>query len=641
MGNRKRNVSGVVSALVTQHGTKHRRDILDGVAACARIWDFAREGMPAFRTFCLTQYVPPGKEKQQLLSRLDHLWREIRGSMMVIRKEARAGLDIADLPLTPAEQLLGSFTVGSHIQEDYRHFKIAHLAQLNFGTECRDVPTTRAAWAERRLGEMGRDYVPAALLAESSQTQAEVDAFVSNYNFYLDQIDFGNPKVTFPKGTRLSSHWGLRDYMMRLYHSPDGFAQQHAIMELMERVVDGKVPAIVLDDPSVRWDVAKGQVVQKGRKSRAQLHGPLRWAQFRKLFRITRKIDPYRSARNFIEEKFLDEREMPEPRVRKVLTDILGSREAQQVGKYLSGRLGRPLKPFDIYYKDFATDDRAPMIADDVAKRYPTRDALQAAIPKILRRLGFDRQHAGWIASKIRVDNGRSAGHAWSPSAMHDFQLLRVRVPKEGVGDMEFETFMHELGHCVEGVLSSYQMDYQCLWGVPNTALTEAFAFTFQGRTDDILGQIGRSVPHLTTIQRFWDAFEIALPALVEIDFFHWLYAHPQATAAQMQRAIRKIGDRLWDQYCARIFGKRSYGLPAVYSHILWCDLYLADYVLGYVAAYQLQQHVRGKRLGRDMPRMCAAGRVYPDEWMKNAVGSPISAKPLLQDTTAALKRIQ
>lgn len=632
-------IQKIVQQLVRQRRT-HRRDIQRGVQACARIWD-RKAGTPALLQFCERHYVPPGEARQRLLQRLDALYRTIHGSMTYIRKHTRAGLDIADGPLTPAEELLGAFTISSHLQEDYRRFQVAHLVQLNFGTEDLRPPTTREGWVERRLADWGREMIPARLTAHASTVMAEVDAFVSSYNLHLDRIDFGDPNVRFPEGTRCISHWGLRDYMMGLYDDPHGLAKQRAILELMRMVVDGEIPAEVLDNPAVRWSIPARTICQNGDRPRpARGHGPLRWAQFRKLFHALRACDPYTRYGNMIDTKFLEDREMPEPRVRKILTDILGSPVAAGVGRFLAQRLGRPLEPFDIYFKRFVAGTQKAPLGFDLAQRYPSASALQAAIPEILGRLGFDADRARAIGSKIRVDNGRGAGHAWSPGLPHDPQLLRVRVPAEGINEIEFGTYMHELGHCVEGVLSSYGLDYQSLWGIPNSALTEAFAFTFQDRSDEMLGRPRQADPLVMTLQRFWEAFEIAAPALVEMDFFHWLYQHPKATAVQMQQAIRTIGDRIWQRYHAKIFGPKSFGLPSVYSHMLWCDLYLADYPLGYVCAYQIRSFLRDKNLGEEMPRMCRVGRIYPDAWMQHAVGAPIDARPLLQDTAAALKAL-
>lgn len=629
----------VVTALVRQHGVAAREDVIRGVRACARVWDFRREGPKAFAAFCARHYVSPGPAKEALLRRLDELRGVISGNMMMIAKATRAGLDIADYPFTPAEEIFGAFTASSHLEEDYRRFHIAQLVQLNFGTDARDLPTTRIGWVARRLADWGREVIPARLKAEASRIHATVDAFVTGYNLYLDQIDFGDPAITFPAGTRLIAHWGLRDHMMELYHEPHGLKKQRAILDLMQRVVDGAIPAELLDKPETRWDLRRGTLTTHHHTRRARGHGPLRWAHFRRLFRALRKMDPYTRYGNMIDTKFLEDRELPEARVRKILTDILSADVAPRVGDYLVRRFGRPLEPFDMYYRNFSEDGVGkPSAATDVAARYPDTAALQRAIPGILVQLGFAADLAEWIGTKIRVDNGRSAGHAWSPGAPADLQLLRVRVPEGGMNEREFSTFMHELGHCVEGVLSSYRMDFRSLWGVPNSACTEAFAFTFQDRANQVLGCAQATAPEVVNLQRYWEAFEIAGPALVEIDFFHWLYAHPDASPLQMQRAIRAIADRTWARYHARIFGKNGYGLLAVYSHILWCDLYLADYPLGYVCAYQIRGHLRDKNLGEEMPRICAAGQVYPDVWMQQAVGSPIDAAPLLTDTAEALR---
>lgn len=636
------HVQKIITSLTKQHGAKHRADITSGVQACWRVWDVKRDGNAKdFSAFCHLQYVAPGKAKLALMKRLDELRNVIGGGMGAMMKVIRAGLDIADTPLTPAEQLIGSFTPSSHLQEDFRNFKLTQLVQLNFGTQDRSIPKTREGWVARRLSEWGVESIPPKMIAEASTIFAEVDTFVSSYNLHLDAIDFGDPDVTFPKGTCLVSHWGLRDYMMELYDVPHGLKKQRAILDLMRCVVDGDIPADILSNPQVRWHKAKGTLHEKGKPARkAKGHGPLRWEKFRKGYLAVKKMDPYTRYGNMIDNKFFGDREMEEARVVKVLTDILGSPVAKGIGKYLENKFERPLEPFDIYFKDFLAGTSKPKLRFDIAKKYGSAEALQKAIPSILLKFGFSKKDAQFIASKIRVDNGRSAGHAWSASTPYDLQLLRVRIPKEGIDENGFSTYMHELGHCVEGVLSKFYLDYKSLWGIPNTALTEAFAFTFQDRSDEVLGRKFTPNHDVKMLQRFWEAFEIAAPALVEIRLFHWLYKHPKATALQIHKQIRAIGDAVWTEYHEPIFGSDSYGLPAVYSHILWGDLYLADYVLGYVTAHQIRSFLKGKVLGKEMPRMCAPGCVYPDVWMKNAVGAPIDAKPLLRDVRAALGRV-
>lgn len=631
----------VIRALVKKHGARTKEDVRRGVERCARVWDFKRESEARFEEFCLQQYVPPGKARNQLLERLDEFHHHVTGNMGATAKVARAGIDIADRPLTAAERVLGAFSASSHLSEDFRRFKIAPLFQLNFGTEDLKPPRNRAGWAARRMGHVGKEVVPAELLARMTTVQSEADQFISAYNLHLDKIDFADRRARFPKNTVLVSHWGLRDYMTSLNGTKDALIKQRAILDLMERVVDGKIPAEVLNNPAARWDLSAEKVHLNGKSIPAKGHGPLRWEKFRDVWKINKEIDRYRTHGNVIDQKFKVERELPEEKVVGILTSVLSSPVAERVGCYIRDKLGRDLEPFDIYFKDFLTDGSSkPPLKFDVRKKYPTSSALNEAITDILVRLGWKKKRADWIRSRIRVDNGRSAGHAWPPHVDHDQQLLRVRVDKRGCDELNFETFMHELGHCVEGVLSSYEMDYKMLWGVPNTAFTEGFAFTFQDQTDRMLGRRVKKDSDIVTIQRYWDPFEIAGPALTEIRLYHWLYKNRGATANQIMKAVRRIGDEIWDEFYARIFGPKSHGLMSVYSHMLWGDFYLAEYPMGHVIAYQVRKHLADKPLSTEMERICALGNIYPEEWMKAAVGSEISVQPMLEDAAKALDRL-
>ena len=42
------------------------------------------------------------------------------------------------------------------------------------------------------------------------------------------------------------------------------------------------------------------------------------------------------------------------------------------------------------------------------------------------------------------------------------------------------------------------------------------------------------------------------------------------------------------------------------------------------------------KNLGAEMERMCSQGTLTPDEWMRQAVGSPISAGPFIDAASEA-----
>jgi hypothetical protein len=501
-------------------------------------------------------------------------------------------------------------------------------------------PRTREAWASRRLSKLGRTAVPADLRAEASKREAEIDVFSSGFNLHLDKIEYTDSSVSFPKDTVRISHWGLRDYMTGLNGQENALPRQRAIRDLMRRVVDGEIPKEAIGNPKVRWRQRDGTIHEGGLVRPATPMGSLRWEQFKKAYDVRRRIDPHTFYGNIIDEKFKVDREIPEEKVVKILEDILSAPALEKIARVVELKLGRPIEPHDIYFKRFQAGPKKAPLSFDIRKRYPDAKALTAAIPGILVRLGFSRPRAKWIGERIRVDNSRAAGHAWEPGTSFDVSLLRVRINKGGVDEESFSIFMHELGHCTEQVLSSYKMDFKSLWGVPNTAYTEAFAFTFQDKADFVLGRKMKVDPDLTMVQRLWETFEICGPSLVEIRFFHWLYAHPEATAAEMNAEIRRIGDEIWAKYHARIFGTEGYGLLSVYSHILWCWFYLADYSMGYVIAYQVRKFLSTRKFAPEMERMCSLGGIYPESWMKAAVGQSVSAAPLLRDAEAASSRI-
>jgi oligoendopeptidase F len=200
---------------------------------------------------------------------------------------------------------------------------------------------------------------------------------------------------------------------------------------------------------------------------------------------------------------------------------------------------------------------------------------------------------------------------------------------------------IHEMGHNVEQVFSLYNVDHTLLAGVPNTAFTEALAFVFQARDLELLGlaKPDAESERLRVLNDFWMTYEICGPALVDMAVWHWMYDHPQATAAQLREATVAISRDIWNRYYAPVFGRRDVVLLGVYSHMVNLMMYLPDYPLGHLIAFQIEGQIKkGKSLGEEFERMTSFGSVAPDLWMEHAAGQPVSAQPLLRATEAALK---
>jgi hypothetical protein len=203
---------------------------------------------------------------------------------------------------------------------------------------------------------------------------------------------------------------------------------------------------------------------------------------------------------------------------------------------------------------------------------------------------------------------------------------------------------VHELGHNVEQMFSLYSVDRTLLRGVPGNAFTEALAFLFQARDLELLG-LGTpdaEAERLRVLSDFWQAWEIAGVALVDLQVWHWMYAHPDADAGALREATVAIARANWNKWYAPVLGGRDSTLLGIYSHMIAYPLYLADYPLGHLIAFQIEEQVRkAGKLGPEFERIASFGNVTPDAWMVHATGSPVGAGPLLRATERALKGIE
>ena len=194
--------------------------------------------------------------------------------------------------------------------------------------------------------------------------------------------------------------------------------------------------------------------------------------------------------------------------------------------------------------------------------------------------------------------------------------------------------------HNVEQTFSLYDVDYYSLHGVPNTAFTEALAFTCQNRDLELLG-LGKPDARqraLAALDTFWGTYEIAGVALVDMQAWRWMYAHPAATAAELREAVLAIARETWNKWYAPVFGVRDVTLLAVYSHMIEEMLYLPDYPIGHMIALQVEtQMEKAGNFGSEFERVARIGAVSPDLWMTQATGAPVGPEALLAAAEKAL----
>jgi hypothetical protein len=460
----------------------------------------------------------------------------------------------------------------------------------------------------------------------------------------------------FPSGKRLITHWNLRDELKANYaDKKDGLAKQRTIAKVMERIVTQSIPKAVIDNPKLDWNpfantVVAGAEIEKdapAERTDKPSTDPEPNTRFQKVidhFHAKQKIDKFSPIAPTHIARAFDAAEIPEEQVRAILVEILASPLAADAAQLMEKQLGRKLEPHDLWYEFGGGDLPEAELDAATRKKYPTANAFAADIPRILKALGFTADRAKHLSENITVDPSRGAGHAMEARRRGDKAHLRTRVEKGGMDYKGYNIAVHELGHNVEQTFSLYDIDHTLLAGVPNTAFTEALAFLFQARDLELLGRPNKNADakRLEVLDAYWNTREIAGSALVELDVWKWLYAHPDATAAQLRDATVKIAAETWDKYYAPTLGGKGTVLLGIYSHTITSPLYLFNYVLGHTIAFQVEQLVAGKppaTFAKEFERVARQGAILPDLWMRGATGKPVTAQPLLDAAAAAIKR--
>jgi hypothetical protein len=550
----------------------------------------------------------------------------------------------------------------AHLTEDLFAGKVGFVALLNWPLTTlnerlsRGGDFTREQWAEARLTNRFSRRVPPDVQQEASRAGARADLYIAQYNIWMHHLLNDKGERLFPKGLRLISHWNLRDELKADYADPRGVEKQRMIVQVMSRIVTQTIPAAVIDNPRLDWNPFTNAVTaapaaeveddapKRDAKADPAREPDTRYERLLAHFKAARKADPHSPVAPTAIARSFEQREIPEERVRALLVQVLSSPLVPKVAAEIEQRLGRKLEPQELWYDGFRP--RSAFSEKDLdattRKRYPTPEAFAADIPNILKKLGFSEEKAAFLAQHIRVDPSRGAGHAMPAYRRGDFPRLRTRVEKDGMNYKGYNIAVHELGHNVEQVFSLYGVDHTLLTGVPNNSFTEALAFVFQARDMELLGlaKPDPAADRLRVLNDFWQTWEIAGVSLVDIDTWHWMYQHPNATPAELRDAVTRISREVWNRYYAPVLGARDSVLLGIYSHMIAYPLYLCDYPLGHMVAFQIEEHLKARGpLGAEFERMARFGSVTPDQWMIHATGAPVGADPLLRATERALSQ--
>lgn len=645
-------VQSVIDQLTEKYGEGRKDMIQRGVSQTAALWKAEDGDATVFETFCLENYQGTDEARKSLFDKLSRNYELIWGHMNQMSLELNKPLHLNWGPIEPVDVMFGSYSPSAHLDDDFFGNKIAFLTILNFPFYKLEEKAelgpdwNRLDWAYARLGDVYNSRVPSHINQEAARISTESDNYISEYNIVMDKLVNNEGKALFPANLRLITHWGLRDEIKSNYALADGLEKQEMIYQVMQRIIAQDIPQVVINNAEVEWNPYTNEVLKDGQTIETTPEPDTRYQYLLNNFLAAKEADPYSpSYPTAIDRAFNAGLELTMEEVEALFIDLVGSPQAKAVGQLISQRLGRPLQPFDIWYDGFKSRSAISeeQLNNIVGSKYPNREAFEKDLPNILTKLGWSPQRAHYIASKVQVESSRGAGHAWGAQMREQKSYLRTRIGENGMDYKGYNIAVHEFGHNVEQTITLHDVDHFMMSGVPNTAFTETTAFLFQMRDLNLLG-IDSGDPnadHLRALDNFWGSYEIMGVSLVDMAVWKWMYDNPQATAAQLKGKTIEIAVEVWNKYYAPVFGVEDSPILAIYSHMISYPLYLSAYPLGHLIEFQIEGQLKGKNMADEIDRMYTVGRLIPQEWMKLAVGAPISSRPILNAVEEALKHIQ
>ena len=639
-----------------------------GVRQVAALWQEADGTENDFVELVTAHYAATAEEKKVLYDRLSHILEQCGQSADLLNNTLQEPTTLVGKgePST-VDWIISGYSPMAHFTEDMFANKIAHICVLNFPSFTLEEKNTlgqgwtRQEWAYARMGEVFNTRIPGSVYAHSAQAMSEAENYIAGYNIMMHCLRNEQGEQLWQEPMALLSHWNLRDELKSNYAVGDeamrreGKEKQEMIYQVMLRIIRQDIPACVVNNAEYLWKPYSNEVLisPEGSNDYSQANvqefrgsGDERYQKILDIFHTMQQIDAYRKdAPSHVLRTFNEDLEIPKEEIEALFLQLIQSDEIKAVAQIIRERLGRELRPYDIWYDGFKS--RSTLSEDKLTaqtqSRYPTALAFEKDMPRMLMDLGFDKDKANEIASHIVVEAARGSGHARPCVGRNQPARLRTRISDKGMDYKGYNIAVHEFGHNVEEVISLYDIDYYTLAGIPNTGFTEASAFLFQQRDLQLLGYKakGNEAKGEEVLDMIWGMYEIMGVSLVDMAMWEWLYANPKATAAQLREAVIAIAGDIWNKYYAPLLGEPDCPLLGIYSHMVGYALYLPAYPIGNIVQFQLEEHLSQlddqAAWANEYTLIYQQGKLTPDVWMRGAVGESMSVEPILKAVRKAL----
>jgi len=628
-----------------------------GVAQARALWTEKDGTQAEFEQLVNDYYCQTDSERVVLYESLSRIFENVYQSadMLTVELLRPTQLTNAAEPQSP-DWIMSGYSPLAHFSDDMFDNKLAFITIINFPHYSLEEKNslgrhwTRQEWAFARMGDVFTTRVPAEVNVRMAQALANAENYIADYNIYMGNLRTDDNRGLWPEYVVLLSHWNLRDELKSLYQkkwgetSEERQEKQEMIYQVMQRIVKQTIPQEAINNPDYVWKPYDIVERQKSKDESTECEPYTRYEKILDIAHAHFALDPYcPSMPTGIARNFEGDVEITDVELDSLFRALVGSEQVKQVAAIIKERLGRELRPYDIWFDGFKA--RALLNEDELTEQtcqlYPNAEAFAADMPRLLEKMGFAPMKSKEIASHIAVEPARGSGHAWPCLGRKEDARLRTRIASTGMDYKGYNIAVHEFGHCVEQVLDMYFIDHYMLSGVPNTAYTEASAFLWQHRDLQLLPKANdvQSDNEQSTkdevLDQFWSMYEIMGVSLVDMGMWQWIYAHPKATPKELCEATMAIAKDIWNRYYEPVLGEHDCILLAVYSHMVNAPMYLPNYPLGHIVQYQLEEHLAQYKtqaeFADEYERIYRLGRLTPKEWMIEAVGEAPSIDPILR----------
>ncbi len=659
-------IATTISALTEKYPDCKER-IETGVNQVATIWIESDGNAKAFEKFCTTHFAPKKEDVEALTLELSAKYDIIYGGVAVISKSLRRDL-VADFgEITPLDRVFGAYDYSYQtVEKGFFDSKIAFVVALNYPRYNEEQMCElgkswdKYEWDNAYMGLkfQGRNGVAskekesqksvAVKMSKTMKIEKTDPVYDKECKVRLTLIEDGNGEKPFTKDVPLLFHWKLRDEIKMLYGQRDdkAFAQQNIIYEAMKHMIEQTIPRQVINtaaDDDYSWNPYTNVLKKDGKVIENDPTNNGRYAYIRNQFIRSYKNEP--DGTKYLNSRFGSSYNLRYTQVDSMYVKLLSSQETKDIVEVIKERLGRDLRPYDLWYTGF--DPRilfdAHELDSKIKAKYPDPISFEKDIPNLLVRLGYTPEEAKYFGEKITVEITRTQGHASPASQIGDKSTLRTNYDPDGMDFGSFQTAMHELGHTVQQTISTYRVDNFMRRGLPNPAISESAAYIFQYRAWNALMDFENQeeIDNLKALDKFWGTVEMSGMALCELRTWEWMYQQKEFTTDELRDQMIAIAKDIWNTYHAPLFGLQDEPMLAVYNHQLTSSFYLTGYALANLVHIQIENHIEGKELPAEVQRIYGYGKAMPDVWMQNAVGGTLSMDAVLEFGRTALDNIE